>query len=168
MAQEARPVRDDAGRQGEARGASTRAAEKRPLPQAGYQSRLYVDPAKIPDDKVYSWVAVSVLGNDNADHAQAKLQQGWSPVPPDRHPELAGLHIEGFGRARSNLIERGGQVLCEMDKAHWLAIREYKRAESMDVIRSIAWTQQTDPMMPTFDNSTVGIEQVKAQRGFKE
>lgn len=168
MPPEARPIRDDTGRQGDARGAAARAADKRPLAPQGWQSRLYVDPAKVPADKVYAWVAVSVAGVDNHDRAQLRLQQGWSPVPPDRHPELAGVHFEGFGRPKSNLIERGGQVLCEIDKATWLAMKEAKRQESMDVISAVQWTTQSDPMMPQFDNSQVGIERVTAQRGFKE
>ncbi len=166
--QEARPIRDD-GRQGDQREADTRGHDQRPAAAVGYRSKLYVDPAKIPPDKKYSWIAVSVLGNDNADHAQAKLQMGWTPVPPSRHPELVGVAFEGFGKPKTNLIERGGLVLCEMNKRDWEAIQAAKREESMaalDTTRS--YVQGGDADTPRIDNSSdVQFERVRAQ-SFKQ
>lgn len=162
--QEARPIRDD-GRQGEQREASTRAHDQRPAIQTGYRSKLYVDPANIPPDKKYGWIAISVLGNDNADHAQLKIQQGWQPVPPSRHPEMVGLHIEGFGKPKTNLIERGGLVLCEMDKALWEAIQEQKHLESMAALDTTRqYVAGGDAATPRIDESSdVGFERVRAQ-----
>jgi hypothetical protein len=74
---------------------------------------FHIDPSIIPDGWEYQWNAISVTGNQDvlADQNLLMAENGWRPVPSDRH---AGRYMPAGHRGA---IIRGGQRLEERPKA---------------------------------------------------
>lgn len=74
---------------------------------------FYIDPAIIPEGWVYQWNAITVLGNQDvlADQNLLMAENGWRPVPADRHP---GRYMPP---GHKGAIIRGGQRLEERPRA---------------------------------------------------
>lgn len=73
---------------------------------------FYIDPAIIPKGWEYQWNAISVTGNQDvlADQNLLMAENGWRPVPSDRH---AGRYMPV---GHKGAIIRGGQRLEERPK----------------------------------------------------
>lgn len=71
------------------------------------------DESKIPNGMAYQWVVVTVGGAERPENLIIAEQNGWTPVPAGRHPELAGLRAPKDGA-----IIRGGQILMEQPKEY--------------------------------------------------
>jgi len=79
-----------------------------------YRNDFWLDETKRPKNMVYSWPAISILGMDNEGGWRQNLRDGWSLVPPSRHPEISTPDI--FGRedsAKRNYIKVRNHVLME-------------------------------------------------------
>lgn len=72
-------------------------------------NRFEVDLTKKPKDMHYKWLRVSLAGMEDPENQTIAELNGWSPVPADRHPELAGLSAK-----KGQAIVRGGQMLVEL------------------------------------------------------
>lgn len=81
---------------------------------------------RIPKDKSYQWIAVSVSGSTAAvaRHNQLFKDAGWRPVPPSRHPKMA---------RRGRRIVVGDQILVERKKGKTQAasLEEKQQAERL-------------------------------------
>lgn len=66
------------------------------------------DETKIPPGMKYQWIATHVAGMETRNAIIAE-QNGWTVVPADRHPELAGLRA-----TKEQSIDIGGQRLYEI------------------------------------------------------
>src|SRR5579863_8182720 len=75
----------------------------------------------IPKDKSYQWMVESVLGDTGEDIDWIIAKVGWSPVPPERHPEMPEVR---------HCIRFGGCVLMERsaEKAEAAHREEIKKA----------------------------------------
>lgn len=71
-------------------------------------NRFDIDMDRKPEGMSYQWIATTVLGKDNREALIAMQQNGWTPVPAGRHPELTGAKPDD-----QSPIERGGQMLHE-------------------------------------------------------
>ena len=73
-------------------------------------TRFNVDLSRKPDGMSYAWRALKVMGKEQIEHQIMLEQNGWTPVPPERHPELTGSR---FVKSEDNRIIRGDQCLME-------------------------------------------------------
>lgn len=71
-------------------------------------NRFEIEHDRIPEGMSYQWIATTVIGKDNREELVAMQQNGWTPVPAGRHPELTGAKPDD-----ETPIERGGQMLHE-------------------------------------------------------
>ncbi len=81
-----------------------------------------IPPSEIPTDVAYQWIAKSILGDETESLTRYLLftQNGWKPVPADRHQYLFPDAID--------VIEIGGLVLSELPKEIW----EQRRREGRE------------------------------------
>lgn len=85
-------------------------------------NRFDLDMDRIPDGMSYQWIAKTVYGKDNSEELIAMQQNGWTPVPAGRHPELTGKGADEQGE-----ILRGGQILHERAKETTDYVKEMER-----------------------------------------
>ena len=69
--------------------------------------RFYFDPNNVPDGWSYEWKRKLLLGAEDPAYQVTLAQQGWTPVPASRHPEM----MPSTGTYQT--IERDGQILME-------------------------------------------------------
>lgn len=74
------------------------------------ENRFDFDKSKIPPGMTYAWKRVSIAGQEDKENQILTEMNGWTPVPGNRHPELAGK------TADERPIIRGGQMLVEQPK----------------------------------------------------
>jgi hypothetical protein len=133
---------------------------------AQFRGKLYIDPTRIPKGAVYGWVREYIQGEPDDNNVQERLMGGWKPVPADRHPELVPPALPGREQDTSNVIRRGGLILCEISRKEYAERRAEIQAENYEAIQGIAWTrgelQDNDSRMPMVDygSSEVTIERV--------
>lgn len=79
-----------------------------------YHNAFWFDERKKPKNVVYAWPTTEVCGVKNDKGMRQCIMQGWTPVPPERHPELVLPDIYGRRDAqKSNTIEVLGHILME-------------------------------------------------------
>ena len=88
------------------------------------------DESKRPHDMTYKWVRVTLGGQEDPRNQILHDMNGWTPVPADRHPELAGRTPKP-GQA----IIRGGQMLMQLPKQY---------AEESDEVEKFAARNQLE------------------------
>lgn len=74
-------------------------------------NRFDFDKTKIPPDMEYGWKVQRVGGLEATEQQILTEQNGWEPVPAERHPELAGSRA-----APGSPIIRGDQMLMQIPK----------------------------------------------------
>ena len=131
-------------RNADTREANSRATEQRQMPNTAHTSRFYIPPNVVPKGMTYGWVAVAFdnAGTRNDDNWRNKYRAGWRPVPRTRHPELFPVVPNiGFGKDDNDIIEEGGQILCEKPTRDVLAGKAANERKSIDQMNGISWTQ---------------------------
>lgn len=159
----------------EARESTTRRAQARVTPQAGYQGRLYIDPLKIPKGFTYAWKRSHARNQPDPDNMRLNLQRGWRPVPADRHPEWSPPSMKAiFGDQfeAPSVITNGGLILCERDTRSVKMDQDKLAQENMQRIMGVNWADngvQEDHRMPMKDfGSRTSIERVTEFKGDSE
>lgn len=71
-------------------------------------NRFEFDRSLIPAGMHYEWKRKSVFGQEDTENLVNLEQNGWAPVPADRHPELSGRRA-----VAGSEICRGGLMLME-------------------------------------------------------
>ena len=137
------------------RASSERTAQGRAPVKSGYQGTLHVPKAEIPKGKVYRWVREYIQGEADDNNVEARLRNGWAPVPADRHPSLVAPVLPGRERQDHGVIRRGGLILCEMSEAEFKEWQKSVAQENADAMNSTAWTrgelQDDDRRMPMIE-----------------
>lgn len=87
---------------------SEQRVQQRPLVIRTGSNRFEFDRDVIPDGMDYEWKRKSMFGAEDIENMINLDQNGWSPVPADRHPELMGRRAVVGGE-----IVRGGLMLME-------------------------------------------------------
>ena len=110
----------------------------------------YRPPSALPDPVadpafVYHWVASQVLGREDPANMSKKFLDGWEPVKPEDHPELAYLNAGGQ-------ITLGGLLLCRMPKSRYIARKAYYERQATQQMMSVDnnLMRESDPRMPLF------------------
>lgn len=88
---------------------------------------FYFDPDNQPDGWSYEWKRKTVYGEENPQYQVQLEQNGWQPVPADRHPEM----MPSTGGPWTT-IERNGMILMERPKVitDMMRDRDSKRARA--------------------------------------
>lgn len=89
-------------------------AEQRPSQQRMVrtgENRFTHDTSLQPTNVTYEWKRVSIWGKPDEEHQINMRNNGWTPVPANRHPELSLLTP-----SKDGVIVRGGQMLMERPK----------------------------------------------------
>lgn len=109
--------------------------------------KFHIDPTEIPQGWSYQWVAVSVLSNSDRDliNTQGFSENGWTPVPSDRHPG------QFMPMGHKGAIIRDGQMLMERP----LPLTQEARAEEIQVANNLIRTQN-DQFTPRLPNARAG------------
>lgn len=71
-------------------------------------NRFDFDKSRVPEGMTYGWKRISVAGGEDTEHKILCEMNGWTPVPANRHPELAGRNPTDAP------IVRGGLMLMEL------------------------------------------------------
>jgi len=121
------PVRDNVIR--------NRAGQPVTLKFTGNEDKFAFDRSIIPEGWTYEWKTETVKGWDWIDHQVELAQNGWEPVPAERHDGI--FMPRGF----KGPIKRGGMILMERDeRLTALARREERKAANaqIDISRNMA------------------------------
>lgn len=88
-----------------------------------------VDPSMIPPGMTYEWKRVSTLGARDPSYEVLLAEQGWEPVPVERHPNFMPTGYRGP-------IERGGLVLMERPVELTEEARAEAARDAFEVVRT--------------------------------
>lgn len=80
----------------------------------GNIDQFYVDPAIIPYGWTYEWKRKSIYNMPDTSHQIGLMENGWTPVPADRHPGtfMPPGYVGEVTRGENMLMERPTQ-LCD-------------------------------------------------------
>lgn len=107
---------DRTPRETEERSHQDRIAEARKSMKSLRNGPLHIDPSEVPEGLQWGWI-VSKIRHEPQDisFSEARLK-GWEPIPAQKYPQLSYLCTPNYLNNRkeaSEIIEIGGQVLCE-------------------------------------------------------
>lgn len=88
-------------------------------------NRFDFDRSRMPAHMEYVWRRVSVAEKPDTENAIMAEMNGWTPVPANRHPELAGHNATA-----TQQIVRGGLMLMEQPKEYAQESREMDKFEA--------------------------------------
>lgn len=118
----------------ESRTLDERNVEERLMFNMNWSDPYYVPPEMIPEDKVYHWIRTSIRDVPDTTRSTFAANTGWTPVPPDRHPQLCSKDLFGENKYIKNYIFRTGLILCEKSKhIHLAEQREINRRTAEQV-----------------------------------
>lgn len=101
----------------ETRRLEERIAQLRPVLNMTYKDPLYIPPEIIPPGWEYYWVRESIRGVIDEGRIVEMKRKGWTPVPADRHPEMAFDDYLARGTSHLNgFIYHKGLILFERPK----------------------------------------------------
>ena len=135
----------------EQRATTTRANEARP--------KTWVPVGTLPvpqkdDGYTYRWLRKSAYGIEDPTNMSKKLREGWEPVNPKEHPELA-LFLDPRQRQQATLVEVGGLILGrmprEMAEARTKYYEQVTKSQMVSIDQQLA-NEQQDARMPIFSN----------------
>lgn len=107
--------------------AENRAIQRPPQRRVIFNStnKFDFDKSKIPSHMSYVWRRVSLAGQEDKENLVMAEMNGWTPVPANRHPELAGRNAK-----ETEAIVRGGQMLMEQPKEYEKESRDMETFEA--------------------------------------
>ena len=88
-------------------------------------NRFDLDISKIPEGMTYEWKRKSIMGMEDIESQVNYEANYWTPVPPERHPELMGTR-----QTQARDIVRGGLMLMERPKEISQQAREIDQLEA--------------------------------------
>lgn len=105
-------------------------AHGRTRKRKGVTDQFYIAPEMVPAGWTYQWCRKSVYGQPDVAHQIALMENGWTPVPAERH---AGAFMPpGF----KGEIDRGGLVLMERPEELTQEAREEDRQNARALIQA--------------------------------
>lgn len=114
------------------RGRSAQRSSSRRRKASANEDKFYIDPSIIPDGMTYEYKRLTYGGKEDRDHQIDLADNGWEPVPADRHPELTGAKVRTLKHdPGAEMILKGGLVLMERPKE----LTQEARAEDAQVTR---------------------------------
>jgi hypothetical protein len=146
-----------ASRASQSRASESRESGMRKRPETHFQSKLYVPKDKIPANMTYAWVRESTLNEPDPDNMTDRMIKGWAPVPASRHPEMVPPPLPGYEGMEAQVIRRGGLMLCECPTRDVNDRIEDRDLENIETLQDVAWTGQSDPNLPRFEDKDSGV-----------
>jgi len=113
------------------------------------------------DSWVYRWLRRSFFGQEDPSNMSKKVREGWEPVDPKDHPELA-MYVDARQRGQAQIVEVGGLILARLPRERAEARRAYYANMSKQQMQSVDQqlaNEQTDSRMPIFNNRTTKVSQ---------
>lgn len=113
----------------------TRSGKPATLKFTGAEDKFSFDRSIIPEGWDYQWKTKTIKNWEWIDHQVELAQNGWEPVPAERHP---GVFMPKDYRGP---IERGGMILMERDMRLTAQARRVERREANEqlaISRSMA------------------------------
>lgn len=117
------PIRDDVIR--------NRAGEPVSLKFTGGEDKFHFDRSIIPAGWDYQWKTKTIKGWEWIDHQVELAQNGWEPVPPQRHDGM--FMPKGYKGAT---IERLGMILMERDMRLTLQARKADAVQAHEQVNN--------------------------------
>jgi len=106
------------------------------------------------DGYEYRWLRKSFLGMEDPSNMSKKMREGWEPVNPKEHPELAMYQDPRTREQAVGLVEVGGLVLARLPKERAEARRRYyadMTNQQMNSVDQQLANEQTDSRMPIYN-----------------
>lgn len=88
-------------------------------------NKFDIDESRKPADMAYKWARKTIGGLPDEENMIMCDLNGWTPVPAERHPELAGRLAE-----KGSAIVRGGLQLMEQPQEYQDEARQMDRFEA--------------------------------------
>lgn len=104
-------------------------------------------------DWTFRWIRRSAFGSEDPTNMSKKFREGWEPVSPKDHPEMA-MFVDPRKRGSQELIEVGGLILARMPAEMAEARRRYyadMSGQQMQAIDQQLANEQTDSRMPIYN-----------------
>jgi len=95
--------------------------------------RYYVNPDRIEKGWSYEWKRWSVFNQEDPSYMISLQENGWTPVPAERHPELVPNGVGG-----DSAIIRDGMILMERPAI----LTEEAKQEDIDIARGMIREKQ--------------------------
>lgn len=95
-------------------------------------NRFEFDRSLIPNGMTYEFKRFSMFGQEDKEHLVDLEQNGWTPVPAERHPELSGRRaVAGADIVRGGLMlmERPTEITDEARELDTFAARHQVAAQ---------------------------------------
>lgn len=108
---------------------------------------------------VFRWLRKTFFGQEDPSNMSKKMREGWEPVDPKEHPELA-MYTDPRQRGQAGLVEVGGLVLARLPRERAEARRKYfanLTHQQMNSVDQQLANEQTDARMPIFNNRTTKV-----------
>lgn len=111
--------------------AEIRAPQRLPQRRVIYTSnnQFDMDLSRKPADMAYRWSCMKVGDREAEQNIIMTELNGWTPVPANRHPELAGLRAQA-----ADSIIRGNLMLVEQPIEYERESRELERFEAQNTL----------------------------------
>lgn len=106
-----------------------------------YFDSLSIPTHLIPEGVVYRYIRESILGEPDDSRMIEMGQQGWEPVPAERHPELCAKDMLGRMGHMRGFIYRRGLILCERKKVYDDIQMQAIEAKNNHLMNSIPGTE---------------------------
>ena len=142
---------------------TTRRADERAATERGpapYQPGKYaLDLTRKPDGTHYLWARESTMGQPDHDNMADLVEQGYRPVPADRHPEKS---LSGMRSEVESHIRRGGLILMErpapLEAEYRAALEQENRDKEAAANRNVFH----DPNFPGIREISTAVERKRA------
>lgn len=97
--------------------------------------KFAIDERRIPQGWTYEWKRWSTFGQEDRGYMMSLEENGWTPVPPERHPEYMGPDYKGGHILRDGLIlmERPVELTQEARAEDYDLAREMIRAKERQI-----------------------------------
>jgi hypothetical protein len=95
----------------------------------GANDKFHVPLNLVPPGWTYEWKRVSVIGKEDPAYAIEMREQGWTPVPAERHPEFMPDEHKGA-------IARDGLILMERPEELTREAQEEDRVNALLQVRN--------------------------------
>jgi hypothetical protein len=112
-----------------------------------YSSPLNIPLDIIPEGWTYSWIRLGVLDIEDKQRDSQTKMMGYTPVPKDRHPELAiGGHLGS--KVSDNFIIYSNLLLCEIPT---VIVEERQKRMFLELERRMSQMRLTDQFSQGLD-----------------
>ncbi len=122
-----------------------------------YGLDLHISPSIVPHDEVWAYISIKLRNEEDPRIIFQAARLGWELVHPSRVPE-EGISddIKGlFTKTTKNAVERSGQVLMSINKAHLNQLQKGLLTKSI-ASNTAAYKKSGAPLDTVYNQTTRG------------